>query len=363
MSSNPPIATCTVITRSYLGDVRALVRTLRRWHPDARPYVLVIDGPGGKFDPALEDFTVLGIADLDLPDARAFCFQYTAFELCNALKVHLLRHVLEVRGEPAALYLDGDLGVYAPLDELWGQVLAHDVLLTPHATRPFPADGHFPHDLGLLAAGAYNAGVLGVRSSGEGPLFLEWWARGVRHDCVDDRSNGLYVDQKYLDLVPGFFPGAAVLRHDGVNVAHFNLHQRRVHGADGRWRVNEVPLLLFHFTQIRHREGTFWPPVSRPFPEQQEALRGLFASYLADLEAVGWAGCRTWDCGLSHFDSGRPISPATRVAFRKGWVAGGTPGDPYASPEWEAFERGLRWREWPRRAVRFIRRLGRRQHP
>jgi len=360
MSKGHDVVTCTVVTRSHLGFVRALVRTLRRWHPDARAYVLVVDGSSGYFDPRLEDFTVVAMEELGIPDARAFCFQYTPFELCNALKAHLLRHVLTVRGEPAALYLDGDIGVYGRLDSLWEQVLAHDVVLVPHSGETPPRDGRFPGIHDLLVAGTYNAGVLGVRTSDDGRKFLEWWARCVQHDCVDDRMEGVFVDQRFLDFVPALFPGTGLVRNIGVNVAHFNLHCRHVHREGDQWRVDGVPLLLFHFTQVRFVDGTFDRRITRAFGAQMDSIRALAAEFLADLEASGWSETLEWPYGFAAFDSGLAISQSTRDEFRKRWRSGAAPGDPFSAPEWEAFERATLRRALPKRAAGWAKKAWRR---
>jgi hypothetical protein len=356
----PTLVIGSVITRNFLGDARALVRTLRRWHPEARVYVLVVDGVGGAFVPEEEDFIVVELSELGLGEPLAYCFQYTAFELCNALKAPLLQHLLTARGEPAALYLDADQGVYARLDALWEEVLSRDILLVPHLLVTMPRDGRFPSEAALLASGVYNAGALGVRAQPEGLRFLQWWSAHVRHDCVADPRSGLFVDQKFLDLVPALFPSAGILRHDGVNVAHFNLHHRRLHCRDGEWWVNDVRLLLFHFTQVTPEDGHFWPRVSRDFTAQQSALDQLLGSYRQDRLAVGQPAIRLWPYGFANFASGRPISPGTRVGFRAGWKAGAPPGNPFSSAHWEAYERRiLRQHRW-HRLGRWLVRLGRR---
>lgn len=358
----PPLVTCTVVTRSHFGFARAMARSLRRFNPGARSYVLILDCPRNEREAGMDEVIPVFLEDLRIPDLAAFCFQYSAFELCNALKSWLVRHVLRERGEPAALYLDGDIGVFASLEPLWNAVLAHEVLLTPHTTAPFPQDGKFPGTSNILCAGSYNAGVLGVRADGDGLRFLDWWAQCVRHDCITDHSIGLEVDQKFLELVPSLFPGHRVFRHDGVNVAHFNLHHRRLRLESGRWWCNEDPLLLFHFTQISLPGGVFFPLITRDFSSQSAELRQLATAYHGELTPAEWLAHSQRPYGFRAFESGRPISRETRSEFRRRWKSGGAPGtpNPFADPEWESFERGLRWRALPGRILGFLgRRLGR----
>ena len=37
----------------------------------------------------------------------------------------------------------------------------------------------------------------------------------AHRDCVVDLNRGLFVDQKWMDLVPGLFDGVYVQRHEG----------------------------------------------------------------------------------------------------------------------------------------------------
>lgn len=337
MESDKGIVVATVVTRSHLGDARTLCRMLRRWHPQARMVVLVVDGTG-QTDP--EDFEVVLLEDLAIPDRASFCFQYTAFELCNALKAPLLGWILAQASVPAVLYLDSDIGVLGDLSGLWKEVLSSDVLVTPHQTQEFPADGCQPGPVMIRSAGVFNAGVVGVRRSAAGLDFAEWWKRRSRHDCINDPSNGLFVDQRHLDFVPAFFPGARICRDPGVNVGHFNLHERLIRREGDRWWINEQPLLLFHFTSIDFRHLGFLPPINRPLVEQQPLLRSLIAEYASEREAVSADANRATGYGLGRFASGRLISPTTRRAFRAAWMAGKGSADPHSDPLWESFELG-----------------------
>ena len=34
--------------------------------------------------------------------------------------------------------------------------------------------------------------------------LLDWWDRSLRRDCIIDHGQGLFVDQRFMDLAPGF---------------------------------------------------------------------------------------------------------------------------------------------------------------
>ena len=348
MPSVPVI--CSVITKSHLGFVRALVRSFRRWHPAGRAYVLVADDPEGCYDPGAEDFTVVSLADLRLRDPRGFCFRYDAFALCNALKPCLLLHLIRERHESEVLYLDSDIGVFGGLGPLFELLQGCEVLLTPHTRVDFPGDGAWPVRSVLLTSGTYNAGVVGVRNSTESLRFLEWWAGALEFGCVVDPARGIFVDQRYLDLVPVFFQGVLVLSHDGVNVAHFNLHHRKLRREHGRWFVNADPLLLFHFTQVDWPKLAFYSRVTRPLLADQPLLRELFAEFREDLVQADYEKTKSWPNTHDRFANGLPLTRETRARFREETGTGPASVDPFTDPHWiREQEREDRRRRWQAR--------------
>ncbi len=62
----------------------------------------------------------------------------------------------------------------------------------------------------------------------------------------------LFVDQKWIDFAPCFFTSIGLLKHEGCNVAYWNLHERYIFGTNGNWIVNNRdPLVFYHFSGIR----------------------------------------------------------------------------------------------------------------
>lgn len=210
-----------------------------------------------------------------------------------------------------------------------------------------------------MLAGQFNAGMVGVGRGEGGRRFLEWWAKAVRHDALVEPAEGLFVDQRFLDAVPCLFPEMRLVRHDGINVAHFNLHARRLERRGGDWWVNDQRLLLFHFTMLRANHADFRPWVTRPLLEQQPLLRELLESYCADLRKAGHTESSRIPYGLGAFADGTPVSKTTRRAFREAWIRGDAGGNPRTDRHWMEFEARHRasviaktrvdqWLKWPR---------------
>ena len=138
------------------------------------------------------------------------------------------------------LYLDPDVEVFTPLDKLRGRGQRHGIALVPSIRRHrYTHDGCEPSERRILLAGAYNLGCIAV--SGAAEAFLLWWQERLARGCVRDVEEASFVDQRFVDLVPGAF-GAAIVRDPTFDVAYWNLHSRPLTKVDGRYHVGAEPL-------------------------------------------------------------------------------------------------------------------------
>jgi hypothetical protein len=276
---------CTVVARNYLPYARVLGASLREHQPDARLVTLVLDADrGGGED---EPFELVRPSDLDLPpeSLAELLSLYDAKEAATALKPALMRTLLD-GGAGAVLYLDPDILVAAPIGDLWQASEADGVTLIPHSLRPFPEDGRTPTDLPIRRAGTFNGGYVGVGPAGR--EFLTWWEGRLRRHAIFDRVEGLFVDQRWLDFVPSYFP-YRILRDPTVDVAYWNLHDRTLTFDDGRFLVDGKPLRFFHFSSFDPRRPELLTRVADRFVAAGDpALEPLCRRYADLLLAAGY---------------------------------------------------------------------------
>jgi glycosyltransferase involved in cell wall biosynthesis/2-polyprenyl-3-methyl-5-hydroxy-6-metoxy-1,4-benzoquinol methylase len=236
---------CTIIARNYLAQARVLADSFLAHHSSSRLSVLVLDDREREIGHS-EPFEVIRPTEIGLSrrEFHDMAFLYSLVELSTAVKPWLLRTLLD-RGYETVTYLDPDMRVFAPIDDVSALALEHSLVLTPHTTEPIPDDGCGISEVDLRIAGAFNLGFVAV--SADAGDFLNWWARRLRRDCRVAPAEGLFVDQRHVDLAPTLFEHF-VLRDDTVNVAYWNAYCRRVAWKRERYEVDGRPLRLFHFS-------------------------------------------------------------------------------------------------------------------
>jgi len=317
-------AIVTIVTRNYLPYARVLMRQCERHEPGADRFVVVVDRLPAGAAADLPNARIIHGADLGIERWPRYSFHYTPFELSCALKPHAIDHLLAREGYREVVYLDGDMVLYGPLDTVWEAFGRHAVLLTPHLLRPLPDDGLTPNETLFMNAGAFNAGFIGVRDTPVGRAFVGWWKRMLEQNCVGDLLAGLFVDQKWLCLVPGMFPDVGILRHAGINAGHWTLAHARVScGPTGPLSTADVyvdddPLVLFHFSGMTPR----WPDgyrgvLTRARVDEIPCLQALVDRFHRDLRASGYDECAGWGCATDTLSDGTPIKPAWREAVRR----------------------------------------------
>jgi glycosyltransferase involved in cell wall biosynthesis len=332
--------TCTIIARNYLAHARALARSFSAHHPGERLQVLVIDDLQSATGTPEEPFDV--ISPLELPievrilHEMATC--YDVMELSTALKPWLMRLLLSRTGGRPVVYLDPDILVFAPLDEVTTIVDQHPIVLTPHTVTPMPRDGLKPTETEIMASGVYNLGFLAL-GAGSGP-FLEWWQERLRIDAIVDHAAMLFTDQRWIDLAVSYFP-AHLLRDPGYNVAYWNADQRSVESREGDYLACGQPLRFFHFSGFDPHKPYLLSKHQGDQPRvllsQYPAVAELCADYAARLLAEGYDECRKHPYGWGKLADGTVLDQLIRRAYRQGVVEADRYGDP---PPPDGFDAG-----------------------
>jgi hypothetical protein len=302
---------------NYLPKVRLLCRSIRRHHPEARIHLALADERPSWLDLSREPFDrVLSIGELGIPDWRAWSFTHSIVELSTAIKPFALRRLLAEPGCASVLYFDPDMVLFSRVDDILRTLDDANVALTPHQNKPERTlEAVLDNEVASLKHGVFNLGFVGVRNTGEGLRFTDWWAERTYHLCRAEVHNGLFTDQKWVNLAPVFFDGVAIVRSSRHNVATWNLTTRTVEGNfESGFTVDGEPLGFYHFTGFdsgAHRIMAVKNAHASP------AVQTLIRWYERETRVGDDDPIGRWPWAYGCFSDGTPIEPAHRWLYRE----------------------------------------------
>jgi len=240
---------CTVITKDYLHQARVLYNSIEKYHSGCPFYGLVIDDDSSNEIYANPPFTMIFLDDLAIPNIEHMVVYYNAFELCNAVRPSLIKHLMLHHGCGKIVYLDADIYVTAPFQEV--SLLLDTCLFsfTPHITKPLPLDGQQPDDLQILQVGIYNSGFWMFKKHERSLVMLDWLISRFEIYCFNDLGRRMFCDQKLLPMLVNLYrEDFRSLESPQYNVAHWNLFQRDIRYEDNQYWIDNRPVVFFHFS-------------------------------------------------------------------------------------------------------------------
>ena len=331
-------AVFTIIAKNYLPCARVLMNSVAEHHPDWSRFVILADQIDGYFDPRSEDFEVVLSVDLPIRRPRWFHFKYTLMELSTAVKPYVFEYLFRAEAFDRIIYLDPDIRIYSPLHEVTEALKSANIVLTPHLTGPLEDDKR-PAEIDILRSGTYNLGFIGVARSRETEAFLAWWRERLYDHCFVDIARGLFVDQRWIDLVPGIFQGVLVLRDPGCNVAYWNLAHRMVSRSGSGYEAGGSPLSFFHFSGYAADQPDKLSRHQNRFKvrDLSEAGQQLVEAYRQELLHAGYFTCRKWPYGFASFQNGTHIPDMGRPIHRETPEVVDAISDPFSDAGFEAF--------------------------
>jgi hypothetical protein len=314
-----PVHVCTIAARNYISRVRVLARSFFEFHPEGVFHVCIIDDRAGEVELAGEGIHTIRLHELSIDERalRAMALYYDVLEFSTALKPWVLEAALR-QGSAAVLYLDPDIEIFGPLDELSALAVEHDIVLTPHVLRPIPRDGLEPGERVIMRSGMYNLGFLGLGRDTE--AFLEFWKERLRVDAIVSPDEGLFTDQRWIDFVPALFPHR-IHRDPGCNVAYWNAHERTLHREGDSYFVCGRPLRFVHFSGFNvahpHQLSKHAAPHPRVLLSEHPILQELCMRYARRVLSIEAEAPEVKSYAWQELDNGLPLDPVIRGLYRR----------------------------------------------
>ena len=125
------------------------------------------------------------------------------------------------------IMLDPDILVLSSFKVLLESSKKHSILIFPHQVTT-NINTINSHELSILKSGIFNCGLMIFNQSEETNSFLIWWKNRLKNHCLDEISNGLFVDQLWINFVPALFKNCRIVRDKEYNIAYWNLNERKI---------------------------------------------------------------------------------------------------------------------------------------
>ena len=197
---------------------------------------------------------VIELNDNWIPNYQIMAFKYSVIEFSTSIKPFCFKKLFD-EGYDKVMYLDPDIYVCGNLDIIFSYLDEKSIVLTPHRCNICHYEKNLVQEQHMSKVGIFNLGFIAVKKDEVGIKIIEWWKEKLTNKCLNDSSLGLFVDQKWIDYIPGYFPNDIhISKHLGLNVATWNLQERNIVEENGTYSVIDelqsikYNLLFFHFS-------------------------------------------------------------------------------------------------------------------
>ncbi|WP_316809619.1 hypothetical protein [Pedobacter agri] len=308
----------TICAKNYLAQAKTLGYSVKKHCPDVDFFILLSDEIDG-INIKCEDFNV--IESKNLPNIHSFyemAFKYDVIEFSTSIKPYFLDILVNERGYQNVLYIDPDMVVYNSLNFLFDELETKAALLTPHILYPYVKYEGATSEEELLFVGIYNLGFFAVNNSTTGKQIIDWWKHKLADQCYADKEDAQHVDQRWMDFLPALHgDNVKILRHPGMNVAFWNMHERAFSVEDGNYFVDGMPLAIFHFSGLdAHDYHNIARKQDKYNLDNKPEYLQLFKEYVDNLEKNDLAYLSKLKYKYNQYDNGVSVLPYQRRFFR-----------------------------------------------
>ena len=271
---------CTLFDSGYLLTGLAMLRSLARFCPTAKVYVLCMDEQTQhileRLDlPFVSCIPLSEVEDEALLKAKA---DRGVAEYCWTLSPCLPWHVMQGHPEIDFItYVDADLLFYSEVEPLFAEIGGASIAIIEHRFTPRLKDRE--------VNGRFCVEWVSFRRDEQGMACLARWREQCIEWCYYRLEDGKMGDQKYLDEWPSRYSSCHILMHAGAGIAPWNYAQYRfASDAAGNITVAGTALLFYHFHQFQLLDNGGFDRLSSFYTSECAEPNAVYAAYEADLK-------------------------------------------------------------------------------
>ena len=282
----------TVATVSHVLQALVTINSARRHAPSAGYNLFLLDATAdtikklpailGKSGSGIKFFGPYELGSEQDDFLTAFKY-YNAVEMSCLAKYVGLAHVFRTNSAETYVYADADTFILQDFHEAISEIGNGIVLATPHQMGITSDDKE--HE--FLLYGWLNAGFFCILRDPRTRHVLDWLIHRVYRRGFYAPHYGMSADQTWFSALPFVFPDLTkISRHPGLNVGYWNLEQRQLTRSDGKFLIDGIPLLMFHFSGFDPAEPSMLSKYRDLAVKPGSLLDDLCGIYRDELKAV-----------------------------------------------------------------------------
>ncbi len=266
---------CTLFDSKYLLKGLAMIRSLSRYCPSMKIYVLCMDEQTKYILerlnlPFVKCITLAEVETEELLKAKA---DRGVAEYCWTLSAGFTWHVMSLYPEIDVLtYVDADLLFYSDVQPLFDEIGDASIAIIEHRFTERLKDRE--------VNGRFCVEWVGFRRDEQGMACLSRWREQCIEWCYYRLEDGKMGDQKYLDEWPHRYENCHILMHPGAGIAPWNYAQYTF-GKDAKedLTVNGAPLIFYHFHQFQLLENGGFDRLSTFYTSECAEPNSIYEAY------------------------------------------------------------------------------------
>jgi hypothetical protein len=241
---------CSIVAVNYLPQAIVLNESIKRNFPGRHLHLFVIDCNSQRLKDVMKQKYSMDIYYLNEISSSSYHHNnredyYDIVELATSLKPTVLLFFLKKFQKESVTYLDPDIVIYKNFSQILDFGNDYNCLLTPHRLE-INRDSVFLEQI-IMKYGVYNLGFISV--SQDSLDFLRWWEDRLKLFSSRVPNEVIFTDQRWCDFV-GCYANPKILKDHGLNVAPWNIDERRLTKIDNLIYCDGSPMYFIHFSQL-----------------------------------------------------------------------------------------------------------------
>lgn len=271
---------CAIVGTEYVLKIIALHQSLMKNSKIFTLWICCIDVFAYSIlkEMNLNNVKLLQVDDIEDTNLKDIKRNRSVSEYCWTLKSVLIEYLLVNYNLPSVLYCDSDLYFFSDPNMIFKEWDDNSIYLCPQRDRDWVEEKY----------GKYQAGLIGFKNDFYGLKSVRWWKDKCLDWCSANPDKGRFGDQKYLDLIPIYFPKVKISSNLGINAAPWNCIYNNNYIIDQN--QNEVyietdKLIVYHFaciTIFNEQDFDLWSLGKLSIPNN--ILHLIYTPYLEEIQ-------------------------------------------------------------------------------